>query len=424
MHRELDLSHLYRGVVLVTYLQDLRKMAELSFFGRETMPLIDAIVAIEEEMTMWRRDIHAHPELGFEEARTSEFVAEKLQEFGISVFRGVGKTGVVGVLKVGNETQSVGLRADMDALPIKEANSFAYRSGTSGCMHACGHDGHTTMLLGAAKYLAETQNFRGQVNFIFQPGEEGIGGAKAMIEDGLFEQFPCDTVFALHNAPGVPVGKFGATPGTRNAAGAFFDIDIEGKGAHGAFPDQSVDPVVVAGELIMSLQSVVSRKIGPAQVAVLSVTQVHAGDAYNVIPATARLSGTVRTFSIELMDRIEQLIIQSAQGVAASHGAAAEVDFRTVFYPVVNDADVTNTAAQVCDQLVGAENVVRESAAGTGSEDFSFMAEKVPGCYLFVGNGEDSHPLHNPSFDFNDQALVYGASFFARVAEASLPESE
>jgi|TARA_B100002003_G_scaffold251880_1_gene298439 hippurate hydrolase len=245
-----------------------------------------------------------------------------------------------------------------------------------------------------------------------------------MIEDGLFEQFPCDTVFALHNAPGVPVGKFGATPGTRNAAGAFFDIDIEGKGAHGAFPDQSVDPVVVAGELIMSLQSVVSRKIGPAQVAVLSVTQVHAGDAYNVIPATARLSGTVRTFSIELMDRIEQLIIQSAQGVAASHGAAAEVDFRTVFHPVVNDADVTNTAAQVCDQLVGAENVVRESAAGTGSEDFSFMAEKVPGCYLFVGNGEDSHPLHNPSFDFNDQALVYGASFFARVAEASLPESE
>jgi amidohydrolase len=384
------------------------------------MPLVEDILEMESEITTWRRDIHAHPELGFEENRTADFVAEKLEEFGIQVFRGIGKTGVVGVLKVGNETKSVGLRADMDALPILERNTFDHRSTNSGTMHACGHDGHTTMLLAAAKYLAETQDFQGQVNFIFQPAEEGIGGAKAMIEDGLFDQFPCDSLYAMHNAPGLPLGKFGATPGVRTAAGAFFDIEITGQGSHGAFPDQGVDPVLIAGELITALQSIVSRNAKPTETAVVSITQVHAGDAYNVIPGKATLAGTVRTFSMELMQKIEKRTETIVSGVCTAHGATGAVDFRTIFHPVVNDKEASELAAEVCDDLVGQDKVIRNSAPGTGSEDFSFMAEQVPGCYLNLGNGEDSYPLHNHDYDFNDKALVYGASFFARVVEKTL----
>ena len=386
------------------------------------MPLIDNIVAMEEELRDWRRDIHAHPELGFEEHRTADFVAEKLESFGIPVVRGVGKTGVVGVLKEGNEPRSVGLRADMDALPIHEENGFEHRSKQDGCMHACGHDGHTTMLLAAAKHLADTRNFRGQVNLIFQPAEEGIGGAIAMIEDGLFEQFPCDQLFGMHNAPGMPVGVFGATEGTVTAAGAFFDIDIQGTGAHGAFPHDAADPVIIAAELITALQSVVSRNIKPGRTAVLSVTQVHAGDAYNVIPGTARLSGTVRTFSVDVMDLVRRRMTELAEGLSAAHGGSAVVDFRTIFHPVVNDGSATRTAAEVCDELVGADKVLRNLPPGTGSEDFSFMLEQVPGCYLLLGNGdgEDVRPVHNPGYDFNDEASVYGASFFASVVERVL----
>jgi amidohydrolase len=383
------------------------------------MSLIDAIVEMADELKAWRRDVHAHPELGFEEHRTADFVAQKLESFGIPVVRGVGKTGVVGVLKEGNETRSVGLRADMDALPILEENTFAHRSTRDGCMHACGHDGHTTMLLGAAKYLAETRNFRGQVNLIFQPAEEGIGGARAMIEDGLFEQFPCDQLFAMHNAPGMPVGVFGATEGTVTAAGAFFDIDVHGTGAHGAFPHDAVDPVIIAAELVGALQTVVSRNVKPGRAAVVSVTQIHGGDAYNVIPASARLSGTVRTFSIEVMQLVERRMRELAQGVASAHGASAQLDFRTIFHPVVNDARATRTAASVCDGLVGSDRVLRDLPPGTGSEDFSFMLEQVPGCYLLLGNGDgdDARPVHNPGYDFNDEASVYGASFFAGVVE-------
>ncbi len=388
------------------------------------MPLIDDIVAMEDELRAWRRDIHAHPELGFEENRTADFVAAKLEEFGIEVHRGIGKTGVVGVLKVGNETQSVGLRADMDALPILEANTFDHRSRHDGTMHACGHDGHTTMLLGAARYLAASQDFRGRVNFIFQPAEEGIGGARAMIEDGLFEQFPCDTLYAMHNAPGLPVGKFGAVAGIRTAAGAFYDIDIVGKGAHGAFPDQSVDPVIIATELVGALQTIVSRNLRPSETAVVSVTQIHSGDAYNVIPTRARLSGTVRCFSMGVMQKIESRMTELASGLAAGYGAKAEVDFRTLFHPVVNDKAVSAYAGDICDGLVGGDNVVREGPPGTGSEDFSFMSEVVPSCYLILGNGSGSNPLHNPDYDFNDDALVYGASFFASVVEETLkPEA-
>jgi amidohydrolase len=382
------------------------------------MSLVDEIVAMEAELTSWRRDIHAHPELGFEESRTADFVAAKLEEFGIQVFRGIGKTGVVGVLREGNETRAIGLRADMDALPIDEQNGFEHRSKSPGTMHACGHDGHTTMLLAAAKYLSESRDFRGQVNFIFQPAEEGIGGAQAMIEDGLFSQFPCDRLFAMHNAPGLPVGRFGAVAGTRTAAGAFFDIDVKGKGAHGAFPHQAIDPV--AAEMISALQTVISRALPPGETAVVSVTQVHAGDAYNVIPESARLSGTVRAMSLETMQRIEARVVEISKGIAAAHGAEATVSFRVIFHPVQNDEETTRMAAEVCTTMVGDENVIQAGPAGTGSEDFSFMAEQVPSCYLILGNGDDSRPLHNPGYDFNDRAIVYGASFFARIVEHML----
>jgi amidohydrolase len=388
--------------------------------------VLDAITAMQDEMTQWRRDLHAHPELGFEERRTADFVAQKLASFGIQVHRGIGRTGVVGVLKVGNETQAVGLRADMDALPILEENHFAHCSTHEGKMHACGHDGHTAMLLGAAKYLAETQNFRGQVNFIFQPAEEGIGGARAMLDDGLFEQFPCDVIFAMHNAPGMPVGQFGAVAGTLTAAGAFFDITIDGRGGHGAHPEHTVDPVIVAAQLVGALQSVVSRNVRPSDTAVLSVTQIHAGDAYNVIPGSAKLGGTVRTFSIKVMEMIEARMRELAEGIARAHGATVTCDFRTIFHPVVNDAAAASFAGDVCDGLVGAGNVRRDLPPGTGSEDFSFMLEKVPGCYLLVGNRDEAHeaPVHNPGYDFNDAALPYGASFFARVVEERLAPRE
>ncbi|MBT4488349.1 MAG: amidohydrolase [Rhodospirillaceae bacterium] len=385
------------------------------------MPTVADIEKMRDEMTAWRRDLHAHPELGFEENRTADFVATKLEEFGLQVHRGIGKTGVVGVLKVGNETTAVGLRADMDALPIRERNSFDHRSTNDGVMHACGHDGHSAMLLAAAKYLAATQNFKGQVNFIFQPAEEGIGGARAMIADGLFEQFPCDTIYAMHNAPGTPIGTFDATAGTRTAAGAFFDIVIHGKGSHGAHPHKGIDPVAIAGELIGALQTVVSRNLPPTAPAVLSITQMHAGDAYNVIPETARLSGTVRTFSMEVMEQIQRRIETLTKGVAEGHEASAEVDFRIIFHPVVNASEPAALAGEVCEELVGSDQVLREAPAGTGSEDFSFMAEQVPGCYLRLGNGVDSITVHNHDYDFNDEALVYGASFFSRIVERSLP---
>lgn len=386
------------------------------------MPLIDAIEQQQDELTRWRRDIHAHPELGFEEHRTSEFVATKLEEFGVQVHRGIGGTGVVGVLRVGNETKSIGLRADMDALPILEENTFDHRSRHDGHMHACGHDGHTVMLLGAAKYLSETRNFRGQVNFIFQPAEEGIGGAKAMVDDGLFRDFPCDILFAMHNAPGIPVGSFGVKKGVVTAAGAFFDIEIKGRGAHGAYPQHGVDPVVVGAQMVSAMQSIVSRNVGPTEAAVVSITQFHAGDAYNVIPASAHLSGTARTFSKSVMERVQERMTELAQTVAAGFGATAEVDFRTIFHPVVNDENAAEIAGQVCDDLVGSSNVRRDLSAGTGSEDFSFMLEEVPGCYLLIGNSDDDHqrPVHNPGYDFNDEALPGGASFFARVVERHL----
>ena len=386
------------------------------------MSLVSRIAALNDEMTRWRRDIHAHPELGFEEKRTSELVAAKLAEFGVEVHRGIGRTGVVGVLRAGSSRRSVGLRADMDCLPIEEANTFAHRSTHAGRMHACGHDGHTTMLLGAARYLAETRNFDGTVNFIFQPAEEGIGGAKAMVDDGLFKRFPCEAIFGMHNRPGMALGKFAVRSGAMMAGGAFFDIDIEGRGSHGARPEAGVDSILVAAHVTAALQSIVSRNVRPVDTAVLSVTQVHGGNAYNVIPQTVRISGTVRAFSNEVMELIGRNIARVADGVAAGFGAKAKTDFRAIFPPLINNAEEAEYAAGICADVVGTEGVKRDPALIMASEDFSFMLKEVRGCYINIGNGdgEGACEVHNPSYDFNDAALPYGASFFARLVEKRL----
>ena len=386
------------------------------------MPVIDLIAADHDELGSWRRDIHAHPELGFKERRTSDLVADKLAQWGIEVHRGIGKTGVVGRLRIGNSPRSIGLRADMDCLPILEANSFAHRSTHQGRMHACGHDGHTAMLLGAASYLAKTRNFDGTVHFIFQPAEEGLGGAAAMVKDGLFENFQCDVIFGMHNRPGLAVGKFQIRKGPMMAGGAFFDIAIVGRGAHGARPESGIDPVVVASHITTALQSIVARNIRPVDTAVVSVTQIHAGEAYNVIPERAVLRGTVRCFSQETMALVETRIRQIAEGVAAGFGATAALDFRVLFPPLVNHADETDYIADIAAEVVGEENINRSAGVVMASEDFSYMLQHVPGAYIQIGNGdgEGACEVHNPGYDFNDGALPYGASLFARLVERRL----
>ncbi len=384
-------------------------------------PALDRVRAYHDELVSIRRDIHAHPELGLEEYRTADLVAEKLTEWGIEVHRGVGKTGIVGVLRNGNGQASVGLRADMDALPIHEATGLTYASRNPGRMHACGHDGHTTMLLGAAKYLAETRNFNGTVNFIFQPAEEGVGGALEMLKEGLFERFPCNAVYGMHNRPGLPVGCFMTGPAARAAGGAFFDIVITGKGAHGAHPNQSIDPVLVACHLGTALQSIVSRNVSAMDTAVLSITRIQSGDAYNVIPQSAVLAGTVRTLKPELMALIEQNMKRLSSSLAAGFGAEASVDFRVIFASMINDQDEFVAYSEAAAELVGDENVRRDAPPGMGSEDFSFMMEQVPGAHINLGNG-DTAALHNHLYDFNDEAIPYGVALYAAITEKKLPK--
>jgi amidohydrolase len=385
------------------------------------MSTIDHIRRYQTELTAFRQDLHAHPELGLEEHRTAALVAEQLESWGIEVHRGVGKTGVVGVLRSGNGQGRIGLRADMDALPIAEANDLPYKSGTPGIMHACGHDGHTTMLLGAARYLAETRDFNGTVHFIFQPGEEGIGGALAMLDDKLFERFPCDAVFGMHNRPGMAVGEFAICPGTAMAGGAFFDIAIEGKGSHGAHPEQSIDPVLTACHIGAALQSVIARNVAPTETAVLSVTKVVSGDAYNVVPQTAVMAGTARAFKTEVMDLIEERMRRVVEGVAAGFGAKATVDFRRIFAPLNNDPVHTAEYADAAADLVGEAAVDRAKGPTMGSEDFAFMMEQVPGAYILVGNGEGAAP-HHPRYNFNDEAIPFGSALYARLIERQLPK--
>jgi amidohydrolase len=386
-----------------------------------TQSTLDRARQYQGELSAIRRDIHAHPELGLEEYRTADLVAQKLEEWGIEVHRGVGKTGVVGVLRNGNGQDAVGLRADMDALPILEKSEFPHASQNPGRMHACGHDGHTTMLLGAAKYLAETRNFNGTVNFIFQPAEEGVGGALEMLKDGLFERFPCNYVYGMHNRPGLPVGRYMTGPAARAAGGAFFDIAITGKGAHGAHPQQGIDPVLVACHLGTALQSIVSRNVSAMDTAVLSITRIQSGDAYNVIPQSAVMAGTVRAMKPEVMTLIEQNMRRLVSSVAAGFGAEATVDFRLIFAPMVNNEAEAIAYGDAAAELVGEDSVRRDAPPGMGSEDFSFMMEQVPGAHINLGNG-DSAALHNHLYDFNDAAIPYGVALYAAITEKKLPK--
>jgi amidohydrolase len=386
-----------------------------------TQCTLDRARQYQEELSSIRRDIHAHPELGLQEHRTADLVARKLEEWGIEVYRGVGQTGVVGVLRNGNGEASIGLRADMDALPIQEATGLPHASQNPGLMHACGHDGHTTMLLGAAKYLAETRGFNGTVNFIFQPAEEGLGGAQAMLQDGLFERFPCNAIFGLHNRPGLPIGHFATSPGVRFAGGAFFDIKITGKGAHGARPQESIDPVMVACHLGTALQSIVSRNISAQDSAVLSITRIQSGDAYNVIPQFAVLAGTVRTMKSDVMAMVGENMKRLAVSIAAGFGAEAVVDFRVLFAPVVNNDQEAIFYGDAAASLVGEADVRRDAPPAMASEDFGFMMEQVPGAHVLVGNG-GSAAVHNHLYDFNDDAIPYGVALFAAITEKKLPK--
>ncbi len=386
------------------------------------MKIEPKIAASVAELTAIRRDIHAHPELGFEEARTSEIVARKLKEWGCEVTTGIGKTGVVGTIRVGNNPTAIGLRADMDALPMDELNTFDHRSTHKGRMHACGHDGHTTMLLGAAKYLSATRNFDGTVHFIFQPAEEGRGGAEAMVKDGLFDKFPCEQIFGMHNRPKLDVGKFAIRSGPQMAGGGLFDIHITGKGAHGARPESGIDPVIIATQIISALQTVVSRNVAALDSAVISVTQMHSGDAYNVIPQEAVLRGTIRAFKKETMALIKERIETISAGIAHTLGGKAVADVRIAFPPLVNDKDAVKFIADVAAEIVGHENMNREGPYVMASEDFSYMLEKVPGAFINIGNGggEGGCEVHNPSYDFNDEILTLGATLWSRVVETKL----
>ena len=388
------------------------------------MSVIERIQAFHSELTEIRRDIHAHPEIAFEEVRTSDLVAGRLESLGIEVHRGLGKTGVVGTLKSGKGNRAVGLRADMDALPISERNTFDYRSVNEGKMHACGHDGHTTMLLGAAKYLAETKNFDGTIYLIFQPAEENEGGAGAMIEDGLFEKFPMEQVYGMHNLPGLPVGSFAVRPGPIMAAYDQFEIVVTGVGTHGALPHKGNDPITIGAQIVGALQTIVSRSIDPFEKAVVSVTQFHAGDTWNVIPEVAVIRGTARSFRKEVQDIIENNLRAISKGIAAAHGAKADVTYSRLYPATVNTPDEAVLAGDVAASIVGEPHVDRDAMPLMGSEDFSFMLQKKPGCYLFIGNGdgEGSCMIHNPGYDFNDAILPLGASYWARLAETVLPK--
>ena len=386
------------------------------------MAVIDAIQAMQGELTAWRHDFHAHPELAFEEHRTSDLVADRLAAFGLEVHRGVGRTGVVGTLRRGSGGRRVGLRADMDALPIEEGNAFDHRSRTPGKMHACGHDGHTTMLLGAAKYLAEHGNFDGTIQFIFQPAEEAAGGARVMLRDGLFQRFPVDAVFAMHNWPGLPAGQIRSRPGPMWASFDMFDIDVHGIGSHGAMPHFGRDPVVAMSELVGALQSIVSRNVDPLRPAVVSVTKVRAGDAYNVVPDSGYLGGGVRCFLPEVQQEIRKRMESLVEGVCKAYGARGHLNYRNAYPALVNDREQTEFAMRVATGVVGEQNVGKARLL-LASEDFAFMLEKVPGCYLLIGTGEEKGGcmIHNSNYDFNDDILPVGTSFWVRLAESFLP---
>lgn len=393
------------------------------------MNLIEPIVSAAADIAAIRRDLHAHPELCFQEVRTADVVAAKLAEWGIPMHRGLGTTGVVGIVKAGTSERAIALRADMDALPMQEFNTFSHASKHPGKMHACGHDGHTAMLLAAARYLATERHFDGTVYLVFQPAEEGGGGAREMIKDGLFDQFPVEAVFGMHNWPGMAVGTFAVSAGPVMASSNEFTITIHGKGGHAAMPHNALDPVPVAAQMVQAFQTIISRNKKPVDAGVISVTMIHAGEATNVIPDSCELRGTVRTFSIEVLDMIEQRMRDMATHTAAAFGMTCEFDFVRKYPPTINSGPEAEFARGVMQSIVGKAQVLPQEPT-MGAEDFSFMLQAKPGCYCFIGNGDGDHRsvghgggpcmLHNPSYDFNDELLPLGATYWVRLVQAWL----
>ncbi|MDP2677924.1 MAG: M20 aminoacylase family protein [Rhodoferax sp.] len=395
------------------------------------MKVIEFIAAQAATLAATRRDIHGHPELGFEEIRTADLVARKLTEWGIPVYRGLGGTGVVGIVKNGNSQRTIGLRADMDALPMQEFNTFAHASQHDGKMHACGHDGHVAMLLAAAQYLAQHRNFDGTVVLIFQPAEESGGGAREMLRDGLLEKFPMQAVFGMHNWPGLPVGSFAASPGPVMASSNEFKITIRGKGGHAALPHNGIDPVPVACQMVQAFQTIISRNKKPIDAGVISVTMIHAGEAKNVIPDSCELQGTVRTFTPDVLDLIERRMQEVAEHTCAAFGANCEFEFVRKYPSTINSTREAALARRVMGDIVGEDHVLVQEPT-MGAEDFAFMLQARPGAYCFIGNGEGSHReighgggpcmLHNPSYDFNDDLIPLGGTYWVRLAEEWLAQ--
>lgn len=380
------------------------------------MGLIAEIEGFKDDIVEWRRDFHQHPEIGMQEVRTSGIVADLLTEWGITTHRGIGNTGVVGVIDGQGTGRSIGLRADMDALPIEEKTNLPFSSKNPGVMHACGHDAHTAMLLGAARYLAATRKFNGRVVLIFQPAEEGLGGARAMLADGLFERFPCDEIYGMHNDPSGNPNRVGVKPGMAMAGADFFDIHVRAAGSHAAMPHQSIDPVVIASTLVQQLQTVVSRNVPPTEPLVLSVTQIHAGSAYNVIPSDCTISGTMRFFDTELANTVRERIKALCDGVATGYGIEVEFNNREIFDVLVNDDQLSQEMLQIAADVVGPDNVTESTQLRTGSEDFADMLRVIPGAYCRLGH-EGTLPLHNDGFFLGEEILPVGASIYARIAE-------
>lgn len=383
--------------------------------------VLPGIAASQNEMIALRHRIHAHPELGFEEFTTAELVAQCLTQWGFEVSREVGKTGVVGTLKNG-PGRAIGLRADMDALPIQEATGLPYASRNDGVMHACGHDGHTATLLAAGQYLAQTRAFNGTVHLVFQPAEEGLGGARKMLEDGLLERFPCDAIFAMHNVPGYPAGQLGFYSGPFMASADTVTITIKGTGGHGAVPHKAVDPVVVCSSIVMALQSIVSRNVNPQETAIITVGSLHAGSVSNVIPATAEMILSVRALTPQIRQLLEVRITELVQGQAASFGAQAHIDYQHCHPVLINDPEQTAFAREVAREWLGEGQLIEDLRPFTASEDFAFILEKCPGSYLVIGNGQGDSGclLHNPGYDFNDACLPIGASYWVKLVEGFL----
>jgi len=389
------------------------------------MPVIQRIADFHDEMTAWRRDFHAHPEIGFEEVRTSGIVAEKLRSWGIEVEQGFGKTGLVGVIRGRPGNRSIGLRADMDALPMPELNDFPHRSTYDNRMHACGHDGHTTMLLGAARYLAETRNFSGTVHLIFQPAEEGLTGAAAMLRDGLFAKYPCDEVYGIHNAPDMPLGTAAIRPGTVLAAVDYFTLTLKGRSSHAAAPHMGLDPLPCAVQVYTALQNLVSRRMSPHDTVVLSIGQFNAGTSQIVLPETVTMRGTIRTLLPSVRKQMDELFHQTVHGIAAAHGVEVTLDYARSYPPTINTAEEASAFEAAARDVVGEDLIKTDLPSRTAGEDFAYYLEKAPGAFMLLGQVTPEHgnvPVHNGHYDFNDDLLPIGASCFARLVEQQLGE--